>query len=162
MRMEARMEHVYSKHIKNKNLHGYMVHGVPIKSLYDAETFCQMLGVQPDEDNLIYDPDAAGKAATQGDNEMCYLNFMFIEKELEKANKDVEATQAEIARFEEEQKKSPSIWWSSQITTAKRRLTEQVGILRGLRRAQSAISDRKNELWNLYRERYHALPSEES
>lgn len=122
------MEHVYSKHIENKNLHGYMVHGVPIKSLYDAETFCQMLGVQPDADNLIYNPDAAGKAATQGDNEMCYLNFMFIEKELEKAYKDVEVTQAEITRLEKE---PLSLWVSSQIRTAKRRLAEQVGILRG-------------------------------
>lgn len=48
--------HVYCKHIKNKTLRGYMVRGVPFLCLYDAESQCTRIEVEPDKSILLYEP----------------------------------------------------------------------------------------------------------
>ena len=55
--------HVYCKHIKNKTLRGYMVRGVPFLCLYDAESQCTRIEVEPDKSILLYEPAQARQAA---------------------------------------------------------------------------------------------------
>lgn len=54
------MNHVYAKHIANKQSQGFVVNGcVPFLKLYDAESHCAAENVPPDKDHLKYDPATA-------------------------------------------------------------------------------------------------------
>ena len=65
--------HVYCKHIKNKTLRGHMVRGVPFLRLYDAESQCTRIEVEPDKSNLLYAPEQARQIAAISEKEVLYL-----------------------------------------------------------------------------------------
>ena len=70
--------HVYCKHIKNKTLRGYMVRGVPFLCLYDAESQCTRIEVEPDKSILLYAPAQARQAAAISEKEVLYLCLSLI------------------------------------------------------------------------------------
>lgn len=65
--------HVYCKHIKAKNLRGFVVRGVPFLRLYDAESQCTRIGVEPDKISLLYAPAQARQVAAVSEKEVLYL-----------------------------------------------------------------------------------------
>ena len=58
-------DHVYSKHIKDKTLQGFVVNGLPFLTLFEAEAACSRFGFPPDKDHLFYAPAEARQLARQ-------------------------------------------------------------------------------------------------
>ena len=92
--------HVYCKHIKNKTLRGYMVRGVPFLRLYDAESQCTRIGVEPDKSILLYEPAQARQAAAISEKEVLYLCSRLDEMR-EKASAGLSSLAAEGAGRED-------------------------------------------------------------
>lgn len=78
--------HVYSKHIKNKNSKGFVVAGVPYLTLFEAEEACMKEGVPPDQNHLVHDPKQARELARVVYPEMKRIQATF-ERAMNKAQR---------------------------------------------------------------------------
>lgn len=141
------MEHKYCQHIQNKSLHGYVVCGVPIKTLYDAEELCMKEGVEPDKDHLVYDPETAKHDSAFSDRELGYIKIL-LEAEEEKAEAKLKALREESDRLRAEKS---CILNDAKLGVLQRYIENQSGIWLGIRQALSVVSRRKYELWEISR-----------
>jgi len=91
------MSHIYCTHIKDKNLRGFVVNNsIPFYTLYDAETYCMNIGIQPDADHLVYDPQTAKLFASMLLPELERIKSVY-ERHRDTIYKKVE-TQAELLK----------------------------------------------------------------
>lgn len=65
--------HVYCKHIKNKNVSGFIVAGIPFKRVYDAEEYCARLELPPTKDFLSYNPAEAKRLSLTCERELKFV-----------------------------------------------------------------------------------------
>lgn len=139
--------HVYCKHIKNKTLRGYTVRGVPFLCLYDAESQCTRIGVEPDKSILLYEPAQARQAAVISEKEVLYLRSR-VDELLEKARAGLSSLAAERDRV---QKDPPNIMRDVTLKVLEERIQRQIGYCNGLSDVWQLLHQRAYELWELTR-----------
>lgn len=139
--------HVYCKHIKNKTLRGYTVRGVPFLCLYDAESQCTRIGVEPDKSILLHAPVRARQAAVISEKEVLYLRSR-VDELLEKARAGLSSLAAERDRV---QKDPPNIMRDVTLKVLEERIQRQIGYCNGLSDVWQLLHQRAYELWELTR-----------
>ena len=140
--------HVYCKHIKNKTLRGYMVRGVPFLCLYDAESQCTRIEVEPDKSILLYEPAQARQAAAISEKEVLYLCSR-LDEMLEKARAGLSSLAAERDRIEKTD--PPSIMRDATLKVLEERIQRQIGYCNGLAAVWQLLHQRAFELGELTR-----------
>lgn len=142
------MGHVYCKHIKDKTLRGYMVRGVPFLCLYDAESQCTRIGVEPDKTSLLYAPAQARQIAAISEKEVRYLRSR-VDEMLEKARAGLSSLAADRDRIEKTD--PPNIMRDVTLKVLEERIQRQIGYCSGLSDVWQLLHRRAYELWELTR-----------
>ncbi len=141
------MGHVYCKHIRDKSLRGYTVRGVPFLRLYDAETQCARIGVEPNESSLLYAPEQARRFAVTSEKEALYLR-----SRLEEAQKRARGELSRLAAERDSaQAAPPDMMRGITLELLEERIQRQIGYCDGLSEAWRLLHQRACELWELTR-----------
>ena len=140
--------HVYCKHIKNKTLRGHMVRGVPFLRLYDAESQCTRIEVEPDKSNLLYAPEQARQIAAISEKEVLYLCSRLDEMQ-EQASAELSRLAAERDHIKETDR--PSIMRDVTLELLGEKIEQQIGYNGALSDVWRLLHQRAYELWELTR-----------
>lgn len=138
--------HVYCKHIKAKNLRGFVVRGVPFLRLYDAESQCTRIGVEPDKISLLYAPAQARQVAAVSEKEVLYLRSR-VDEMLKKARAGLSSLATERDRIEKTD--PPSIMRDATLKVLEDEIQRQIGYCNGLSDVWQLLHQRAYELWEL-------------
>lgn len=103
--------------------------GVPFLCLYDAESQCTRIGVEPDKSILLYAPAQARQVAAISEKEVLYLCSRLDEMR-EKASAGLSSLAAERDRIEKTD--PPSIMRDATLKVLEERIQRQIGYCNGL------------------------------
>lgn len=138
-------------HIKRPNAEGYVVKqipfaDVPFLKLNSAENYCDMMGLPPDEEHLVYDPYAARQQAFN-----LLRNAEYEEKRLEKVAKRTVQALDSLKKCREAlpKKETPVDAVAEEVLDD--RIWEEIGKFNGISAARQNIGERRYELWLLSR-----------
>ena len=119
--------------------------GVPFLCLYDAESQCTRIGVEPDKSILLYAPAQARQVAAISEKEVLYLCSRLDEMR-EKASAGLSSLAAERDRIEKTD--PPSIMRDATLKVLEERIQRQIGYCNGLSDVWQLLHQRAYELWS--------------
>ena len=138
-------KHTYSHFLKDKSVQGFVVRNVAFKTAYDAETRCDELEIDPNRENLVYDPQKARSMATVTYPEISYMH-QCIEEMLDTVSDDLKQL---IKRREDKEKEKAGIGKQVDLEMLDEQIHMTIGNFHGLSAAWSVLNNRMYELYEL-------------
>lgn len=140
--------HVYCKHIRNKTLQGFIVAGIPFKTLFDAEEYCARLELPPTKDFLAYNPAEAKRLSLTCERELKFVVDL-LEDAQKKAKEKLDVLCAERDRIRS--KKKISVMDECELNVLNDNIQNAIGEHSGLIDAILIVRKRAYEHWELSR-----------
>ena len=140
--------HVYCKHIKNKNASGFMVAGIPFKRLHDAEEYCARLELPPTKDFLSYNPAEAKRLSLTCERELKFVVDL-LEDAQKKAKEKLDTLCAERNRIQARER--ISVMDKCELDVLNDNIQNAIGEQSGLINAIQIVHKRAYEHWELSR-----------
>ena len=140
-------KHTYSHFLKDKSVQGFIVRNVVFKTAYDAETRCDELELEPNRENLVYDPQKARSMATVTYPEISYM-LQHIKEMLDTVSDELKRL---VKQREDKEKEKASIGKQVDLEMLDEQIHMTIGNFRGLSAAWSVLNNRMYELYELKR-----------
>lgn len=140
--------HVYCKHIRNKTLQGFIVAGIPFKTLFDAEEYCARLELPPTKDFLAYNPAEAKRLSLTCERELKFVVDL-LEDAQKKAKEKLDVLCAERDRIRSKEK--ISVMDECELNVLNDNIQNAIGEHSGLIDAILIVHKRAYEHWELSR-----------
>ena len=139
--------HVYCKHIKDRNIKGFMVKGVSFYELYEAEKYCSKLDLPLTKEYLRFDQSGAKHNAGDFERELNYVKGL-LEDALEKERKKLDMLREQ---YDSMKLSAVNVLDEVELHLQEERIRESIGVLGGLGEAITIMRKRAYEQWRLSR-----------